>query len=122
MAAAINPKLLGHTIMSFRAAAGVSRANLAVAIGKSRSTLSAYENGHALPPLDILAEIARVVGIPLPFFFRGEEVTSMLTDDNRAGFEMLEKELVDHFIALRERFLYSRLDGGDMPDGEGTPL
>lgn len=122
MAAAINPKLLGHTIMSFRAAAGVSRANLADAIGKSRSTLSAYENGHALPPLDILAEIARVVRIPLPFFFRGEEVTGTVSDDDGTLYHEAEKGLVDRFIALRESFLYSRLDGGDMPDGEGTPL
>lgn len=54
---------LGDRLLAARTASQLSREQVAVAIGKSWASVRAYELGAATPPLDVLSELASVLGV-----------------------------------------------------------
>jgi transcriptional regulator with XRE-family HTH domain len=48
-----------------RKSAGLTREQVAVGIGKSFSSVVAYETGSVEPPLHVLRELARLYGVSL---------------------------------------------------------
>lgn len=56
---------LAKNIVLARQKAGLSQAELAKKLKKSRSSLCEYESGDHDPPLTVLRRIARVTGVQL---------------------------------------------------------
>lgn len=54
---------IGETIKIFRGRNGMSRKQLAQAIGVSVSTISSYENGVTLPDSKTLLKIAKILDV-----------------------------------------------------------
>jgi transcriptional regulator with XRE-family HTH domain len=61
----INPVLqrLGAQIRTARQKLGISQEKLATDIGASRPSLSGYESGKTPPTIDLVTEIARILGV-----------------------------------------------------------
>jgi len=53
----------GHLLEQHRKAAGKSREQLAVDVGRSHQSIVAYERGRIVPPLDVLAVLAAAVDV-----------------------------------------------------------
>ncbi|MCL2803745.1 MAG: XRE family transcriptional regulator [Micrococcales bacterium] len=58
-----DPLVLGKRIRHLRTAQGKTLANLGAGIGRATSRVSAFENGKQAPSLDLLAAIARELGV-----------------------------------------------------------
>jgi len=54
---------LAKNIVRAREKAGLSQAQLAKKLGKSRSSVNEYESGEHEPKLDLLVKIAKVTGV-----------------------------------------------------------
>ena len=67
------PSLPG-IIRARREQAGFTRTDFAAAIGKSYSTVIAYERGDVEPPLHVIQRIACVLDVPLSALLDGEVV------------------------------------------------
>ncbi len=70
------PPLLARKLTQARQSAGVSREQAAVSIGRSWSSLAAYERGAIVPPLPVLDRLARLYGVRLPDLVTTELVVS----------------------------------------------
>jgi transcriptional regulator with XRE-family HTH domain len=66
--------ILGCRIQDARQAAGLSREQVAVDVGKSWATIRAYELGTATPPVYVLVDIAQLVGRSIDDLLRDEQV------------------------------------------------
>jgi DNA-binding XRE family transcriptional regulator len=53
---------LGKELSVLRDRSGISQAELAKKIGKSRFTVNKYESGRTAPPVEILAKICEILG------------------------------------------------------------
>lgn len=51
-------------VRAARVAAGLSRAELAAALGASPRTVTSWEHGVRTPPVEVLVAIAGVLGVP----------------------------------------------------------
>ncbi len=56
----------------------LSLVDLAVKVGLSKSLIASFENGQAVPSLEMLDRLAEAVGVPLQCLFYGD-VNSILT-------------------------------------------
>lgn len=56
--------VVGHALRRLRKAAGKSQADVATAIAMSQRQISAWELGSALPGIDQMFAIERVLGLP----------------------------------------------------------
>ena len=61
-----------------RELAGLSQRELGLLVGLSDKSISAYEQGRVLPPLDILPKIAKYLDKPISYFLSEENVTDTL--------------------------------------------
>ncbi len=81
---------LARRIQSARKHAKLSQRELATAIGLTDKSVSAYEKGRAIPPLEKLKQIANFTGRSLQYFT--EEDTSALIIEKKL--EGIQRELV----------------------------
>ena len=63
---------------------GYSHADVATALGISRSTYTYYERGKSLPDMVTLVALAQIFGIPPESFFHPEEFSDLETVRKRA--------------------------------------
>ena len=64
---------IGKKIKNLRIKSGLSQEELAKRIGVSRESISHYENGRVIPPIDVLELIAKELGVPIAYFFINEQ-------------------------------------------------
>ncbi|HKS77040.1 MAG TPA: helix-turn-helix transcriptional regulator [Terriglobales bacterium] len=80
---------LGKAIARERAALGLTQEELAQAIGVQQETISRFERGAVLPPLQRLIQLADVFDIPLDNLVRG--TTNRASDDGLEITNILKK-------------------------------
>lgn len=80
---------LGKAIARERTALGLTQEDLAQAIGVQQETISRFERGAVLPPLQRLIQLAEVFDIPLDSLVRG--TTNRATDDSLEITMLLKK-------------------------------
>ncbi|MBO8140226.1 MAG: LexA family transcriptional regulator [Thermosipho sp. (in: Bacteria)] len=66
---------IGEKIKNLRSERGLSQEELAKRVGVSRESISHYENGRVIPPIDVLEAIAKELGVSITYFFTNEETT-----------------------------------------------
>lgn len=66
-------EIVGKNIHKYRTQIGMSQIDFAIAIGRSQTMVSMYENGSRLPSTKILAKIAKVLGVPFGNLYYGPE-------------------------------------------------
>lgn len=95
---------LGKAIAKERAARGLTQEGLAQAIGVQQETISRFERGAVLPPLQRLIQLAEVFDIPLDNLVRGTtnraaddgvEITMMLKRLNPESREFVRRWVVE---------------------------
>ncbi|MGF6770651.1 transcriptional regulator with XRE-family HTH domain [Paraburkholderia sp. GAS199] len=80
---------LGKAIARERAAMGLTQEELARALGVTQETISRFERGTVLPPLQRLLQLADVFDIPLDNLVRG--TTNRAADDGLEIAMMLKR-------------------------------
>lgn len=66
-------EIVGANIAKYRNALGMNQIDFAQSIGRSQTMISLYESGQRLPSTKILAQIAKVLGVPFGNLFFSEE-------------------------------------------------
>lgn len=95
---------IGQNIKRFREMNGLSMNQLAKLIGKSRSAISQYELGQAVPRMGTIEDLARVFGVSkMEILNEGEDGNVALTLD--------ERELVDLYRTLSQKGRHAVLAG-----------
>lgn len=89
-------QVFGHRLRHYRLQAGLTLAELGVAVGRPQSTLSQLENGHSEPRLSLIGELAAALGCASADLLRDE------LPSRRA-------ELEFRLLAAQEDPLYGRL-------------
>jgi len=69
----VKPTLVSNTIRSHREAAGMTQADLARAVGVTRQTLIAIEQGRYSPTLELAFQIARAFSAGIDDLFQYPE-------------------------------------------------
>lgn len=97
-------KQIAKRIKKARVTAGYSQKDLGKALRLSDKTISAYEQGRALPPLDTMHKISRLTNQPLDYFMgEHKEKNSAL----QLQIKRIELELLNIKQALIENDLWS---------------
>ena len=78
---------LYNRIAVFRAERGLSRRELAEAVGVNNQTIGYLERGDYKPSLELAMKIARHFGVPVEALFSFERFESIAMTFNRAGEE-----------------------------------
>ncbi len=93
--------MLGSRIAALRTDKGWSQAELARRLHISASTVGMYEQGRREPPLDILINLAGVLGVNIDFLLTGKNLTrefqktaSWETELNQSLKKLSREELV----------------------------
>jgi len=68
----VNQEELGSRIRRARKRIGMSQETLANAVDRDQKAVSEYENGKRKLPATELPILARVLGVPVSYFFEGE--------------------------------------------------
>lgn len=68
----VQPSLLGHRIRIARDKKGMSQEDFAEAVKKDQRAISEYENGKRKIPATDLAIFARILGVPVSYFYEGD--------------------------------------------------
>ena len=85
-------KSIGHKIYSLRLAKGLSRQQLAKAIGVTHQQLQKYEKGSKRVSASKLALIAKALDWQIPYFYEGFEVADNIpleTENQRLCIEVV---------------------------------
>lgn len=69
----VKPTRVSNTIRAHRESAGLTQADLARAVGVTRQTLIAIEQGRYSPTLELAFQIARAFGVSLDDLFHYPE-------------------------------------------------
>lgn len=77
---------LARRIQSARKHAKLSQRELAMSIGLSDKSVSAYEKGRAIPPLEKLKQIATITSRSLQYFTE-EDTSSLIIEKKLEGIE-----------------------------------
>ncbi len=85
----LDAKLLGVRIRQARERRGLSQEELAAAVSRDQRAISEYENGKRKLSVTELPEFARVLGVPLLYFYEGE-----------VALQDLDKAILDQFRRL----------------------
>ena len=93
--------MLGTRIAALRRQAGMSQAQLAALLGISPSAMGMYEQGRREPSLQLLGELARILGVSTDYLITG----APRTDDR----ETVEKMLANRIRSI-DRILEERPD------------
>lgn len=83
---------LGEAIRRARKEAGLSQKELAMALSVSDKAVSSYEVGRAMPTLQTLQDLGRVVNKPLSYF---DENTPVESIDLQIKLATIERELLE---------------------------
>lgn len=83
---------LGSAIRKARKQAGLSQKELAQVLSVSDKAVSSYEVGRAMPSLQTLQTLGRVVNKPLSYFDEGSQSQSL---DIQIKLAQIEKELLE---------------------------
>ena len=68
---------IGLRIRSARRSAGLTQEQVAAQIARTPESISNIERGQQLPNLETLAELARILKVPIAEFFEGAEHSSI---------------------------------------------
>lgn len=108
-----------------RKAKGLSLKQLGDMVGVAEVTISTYETGKRLPPVDIVCAIADVFDVSLDYLVRGKEkdrpvgrsLKEMVSDYENLPNDVLEMNIVVSQAILAERRLqaHSQTDGKENP-------
>ncbi len=90
---------LAKRIKSARLKTRLSQSNLAVQIGVSDKSISAYEQGRSTPPFEKLKKIASVTNHPLGYFTDDDNENGMII----SKLTSIENELIEVRKLLRTR-------------------
>lgn len=82
---------LATKIKRARAIAGLSQKELAVRLNLSDKTISAYEQGRAIPPVPTLEKIANITGQNMNFFINNSHVDKL--DEINKKLDLILKEM-----------------------------
>jgi len=82
-------KRIGMRIKIARIKAGLKQKDLAEKVGLHRMSISAIESGRRGTTVAQLVEFAKVLGVPVSYFFTGAEDETGKTDDDTAELEKL---------------------------------
>lgn len=85
-------ELLGDRIRFARERVGISQDELAVRLGRDQRTISQYENGKRKVLITDLPVLARILRVPVSFFFEGEDVLENLDKQLLTEFHRLDKD------------------------------
>lgn len=66
-------EIVGRNILKYRTALGMSQVEFADKIGRSQTMISMYEKGQRLPSIKIIANIAKVLGVPFGDLYYSED-------------------------------------------------
>lgn len=69
----MTPKDLGIRIKEARIASGLTQLQLALALGISDRSISAYENGKTFPQLENIFLLSDALEVPTTYFFSKDE-------------------------------------------------
>ncbi len=86
---------VGKELRAARQAAGFAINEVAAITGWSRQTINTYENGHAVPPINKLVQLADLYKVSLDRLARGYEVRTA-----EAGIALLDEDLRAATLAL----------------------
>lgn len=100
---------VGKVIKESRLAAGFTQVEVAKAMGRPQSTISAWEMGRAQPDANTLFELFHFLGRSVNEAFGFEEKKSPSTDEAAPG----EKQLVNLFRELNEEGRNKLVDYAD---------
>ena len=64
---------IGEKIKELRIELGLSQLEFANRVGVSRQSLSHYETGRVIPPIDVLKKIAKEFRVPITYFFTNKQ-------------------------------------------------
>lgn len=108
-----------------RKAKGLSLKQLGDMVGVAEVTISTYETGKRLPPVDIVCSIADVFDVSLDYLVRGKEkdrpvgrsLQELINDYENLSDEVLERNIAVSQMLLAERRLqaHSQTDGKENP-------
>jgi transcriptional regulator with XRE-family HTH domain len=85
----VDPTVLGERIRQAREQIGLSQEEFAVAVSRDQGAISEYENGKRKLPATDLPLFARVLGVPVSYFYEGEQTVDDLDQLLLAEFQQL---------------------------------
>lgn len=91
-------EIVGANILKHRTALGMSQVDLADLIGRSQTMVSMYEKGQRLPSTQIIANIAKVLGVSF-----GELYSS--TDEKKSDEQFIDDPMPYDRLSKEERRL-----------------
>jgi len=92
----VDLKVLGARVRMYRKQAGLRGSDLADGAGVTQSYISAIENGHQMPSLRVLAQIADTLGVSPAVFIDEPTEENALTRLMRELPEAERKEVVQY--------------------------
>lgn len=99
------PDKIANKLRQARVEAALSQKDLASALQLSDRTISAYEKGRAMPPLDTLQAISDLTHKPVNYFL-DEEIETQEDLDLQMKIKKIELELLSIKKALKEHGLW----------------
>lgn len=99
------PDKISKKIRQARVEADLSQKELAGALKLSDRTISAYEQGRAMPPLDTLQDISNLTHKSINYFL-DEDVETQADFDLQVKIKKIEIELLQIKKALKEHGLW----------------
>lgn len=94
----------GINIYNLRKSRGLTQQQLAEIIGSNQASVTAWERGARMPPLNTIQEIANKLHVPMSNLISiGTLGNSM--DENRELFDMIQSNEKIHELVNRIRFL-----------------
>lgn len=85
---------IGVRVQAARKRAKLSQEALAAKVSRTPESISNIERGVQLPNIDTLAELARVLSLPLSEFFEGVDATAPTVSRERAKLEAEVRDLL----------------------------
>ena len=78
----MRPMSIGDTIKAWRLSRGVAVASLAKKAGIGLATVESIEAGETDPPITVVADIAKALGIPTPWIFEDPKHLQLCFDES----------------------------------------
>lgn len=107
-------EIIGQNIRKYRKEKGMTQKDLAEAIGVKNTTVSMWEVGSNTMPIEVLAEICRVLGVSLADMARDEKEKAPAGDADARAIEFINlfSSLSDQQKDLTLAFLKALLQSG----------
>jgi transcriptional regulator with XRE-family HTH domain len=96
--------LIGERIRSLRESKDLSQGDIEERTGMPRAYISRVENGHTVPSLETLENLAGALGVPLyRFFYEGDDLTEIPSESPTQGVRSEEIRFLNKVRRMRER-------------------